>query len=516
MAQVETYRSQGGPPATSGTAMPQWPYYGSPDMRAMQGFGQTLADIGQDWMADHIRTKRNQELGDLDVNLTRAWDDYRAWTQQNLDKPDVDLNEFSRRAEEWRSDMLPNLQTREGNEAGRQAFEKFIAEREGDARNYALHQEKTNAAASFKGNVEVLTSVPDSPFDLRDIADREEKIGSAYWDAMDSGITGPQEAFLPKLKEDVDTLWTNAIINATKHSPLDVDPMIEASPLSAGDKGKLSAEWKRQQEAVKRQQEKAAQEAIEAQGRTVYTDMVNWQATNGQQGKNHSLMELADTYGKGGMTKETYDSCVKMAGGKGGDETDYEVWSQLDDVFNRLKMGFIPRADAEAAMVKALPKLSPLDRKAALNDLNSHYDASYTQAYDSGKTAAEAILARFDSPVAKVASSQTAYQLSRALNERKALGDKLSSDDAVLLAIGMANQLAAELDSVVGKTDTQPAVINPKQLKYLSERTSTKPAKPVPPKPAPGPATIKTDEEYDALPSGATFIAPDGTTRRKP
>lgn len=29
-------------------------------------------------------------------------------------------------------------------------------------------------------------------------------------------------------------------------------------------------------------------------------------------------------------------------------------------------------------------------------------------------------------------------------------------------------------------------------------------------------ATISTDEEYDALPSGATFVGPDGVTRRKP
>lgn len=34
--------------------------------------------------------------------------------------------------------------------------------------------------------------------------------------------------------------------------------------------------------------------------------------------------------------------------------------------------------------------------------------------------------------------------------------------------------------------------------------------------PSGGPKRIKTDAEYNALPSGATFIAPDGTTRRKP
>lgn len=34
--------------------------------------------------------------------------------------------------------------------------------------------------------------------------------------------------------------------------------------------------------------------------------------------------------------------------------------------------------------------------------------------------------------------------------------------------------------------------------------------------PAGGPAKITSDAEYDALPSGTTFIAPDGTTRRKP
>jgi hypothetical protein len=31
-----------------------------------------------------------------------------------------------------------------------------------------------------------------------------------------------------------------------------------------------------------------------------------------------------------------------------------------------------------------------------------------------------------------------------------------------------------------------------------------------------GPSRVSSDAEYDALPSGATFIAPDGTTRRKP
>jgi len=37
-----------------------------------------------------------------------------------------------------------------------------------------------------------------------------------------------------------------------------------------------------------------------------------------------------------------------------------------------------------------------------------------------------------------------------------------------------------------------------------------------PPKTADAPVQIKSDSDYNSLPSGATFIAPDGTTRRKP
>lgn len=39
---------------------------------------------------------------------------------------------------------------------------------------------------------------------------------------------------------------------------------------------------------------------------------------------------------------------------------------------------------------------------------------------------------------------------------------------------------------------------------------------PVAPTAAGGTVTIKSDADYDALPSGATFVAPDGSTRRKP
>ena len=37
-----------------------------------------------------------------------------------------------------------------------------------------------------------------------------------------------------------------------------------------------------------------------------------------------------------------------------------------------------------------------------------------------------------------------------------------------------------------------------------------------PPPDGSGMATISTDAEYDALPSGTTFVGPDGKTRRKP
>ena len=43
------------------------------------------------------------------------------------------------------------------------------------------------------------------------------------------------------------------------------------------------------------------------------------------------------------------------------------------------------------------------------------------------------------------------------------------------------------------------------------------PTAPVPAQPtAPAPVTIRSKEEFDALPSGATFVAPDGSVRRKP
>lgn len=44
---------------------------------------------------------------------------------------------------------------------------------------------------------------------------------------------------------------------------------------------------------------------------------------------------------------------------------------------------------------------------------------------------------------------------------------------------------------------------------------TTSQARPAPPAPT-GPPKVASKHEFDALPSGATFIAPDGTTRRKP
>ena len=46
----------------------------------------------------------------------------------------------------------------------------------------------------------------------------------------------------------------------------------------------------------------------------------------------------------------------------------------------------------------------------------------------------------------------------------------------------------------------------------MAKDTAPPPADP----PAGKPANIKSDADYNALPSGATFVGPDGKTRRKP
>ena len=94
MAQVETWKSRGGPGKSAGMQPVPWPYYMGGASRGMAQFGATLGQAGTNLLEDHIRDRATEELNNLDVNLTKGWSDYQAWVQTHPNEPDIDGAEF--------------------------------------------------------------------------------------------------------------------------------------------------------------------------------------------------------------------------------------------------------------------------------------------------------------------------------------------------------------------------------------------------------------------------------------
>lgn len=73
--------------------------------------------------------------------------------------------------------------------------------------------------------------------------------------------------------------------------------------------------------------------------------------------------------------------------------------------------------------------------------------------------------------------------------------------------------------AVASLRQTQDPIVLQSKLLYIKRRLAewaARPGQQGAPGQQDGTPTIGSDADYDALPSGATFIAPDGTTRRKP
>jgi hypothetical protein len=68
--------------------------------------------------------------------------------------------------------------------------------------------------------------------------------------------------------------------------------------------------------AMKKTEAKAKADKMRERGRKVYRDIVNWKATDGKSGQEHSLLELGDLYAAEGIGKEVYDACLKILEGK--------------------------------------------------------------------------------------------------------------------------------------------------------------------------------------------------------
>lgn len=102
------------------------------------------------------------------------------------------------------------------------------------------------------------------------------------------------------------------------------------------------------------------------------------------------------------------------------------------------------------------------------------------------------------------------------VNDKEHAREMLSTADSHQQVVAIIGQLKKEM-AAAGKA---PGVVK-EQLRsgFREPPAGNAPAAaPAPaPRPAGGaPARIQSDAEYNALPSGATFIAPDGSTRRKP
>lgn len=93
------------------------------------------------------------------------------------------------------------------------------------------------------------------------------------------------------------------------------------------------------------------------------------------------------------------------------------------------------------------------------------------------------------------------------------LNDPTSIKGAVSGSKGIAAQISEARAGNRRRVDSLSAQYGDKSMEGVKGALDSAPSTSAP---AAGPARIKSDADYNALPSGATFVGPDGKTRRKP
>jgi hypothetical protein len=446
----------------------------------------------------------------------------RLWHMPDLDKPDQTGRSGFERADENYANNLKIKRTQIGNMLNPGVRKQFDA----------LAEIGTNEAASkFKlGMID------------REKAVQQQRVIRQISDVASSGNPEALMEFMAEAKDWIPPEKHQVVLDAAKEemilavmprsheSPQAVESLIAKSGLPEDRKAILQSHWGSQHRAwiaeINAENTRAAREKkeeIEAAGRTLYTDIVNWDATNHQAGKYHSIVELAEIYSAGGMTKEAYDTSVKLVRGDVPEETDFPVWMDFDKTMTEVEGGRLSRAKAEEKLMEVLPKLSKTDRKQALDRLNSRYDAAFANAKSSAQKAVDSILSRFDADVTKEASSMVGYWLDQVLRSAKEQGLKLDPDTATQYAIQQAGEMAADLDNqpfVAGGLRDKNGVlkidattpegakkIRQLQLEYLAHRRSGEP-EPSPP--------IVSKPKTPKVSLGVTLAPPQATEKTPP
>ncbi len=511
MARVETYRSRGIPAPTSGEQAVPWPYLMGQSGRGQQQLGATIEQTAKGLLADYVDDKTAEELTNLDVNLIRAWGDYQSWTQTHLDSPDIEGAEFKRMAEGWKQQYLPELSTGISRQVGDRKWSLFLAQKGKQARANAADLQRTNAKAAFVSNVESLQQVPDRPFSLDDIHDHEEAIANAIDIAARNGLTpSDPDSILGNLRKACNKLWQNAILNAMKHSPQDVETLLadKGNFLAPDEEKSLRRTWQGEQNALQVAKERAYAAKQQANDRDVTALTLRTARGAAEPGQEITPATIEQAMLDGQISETTgrmlWDRLVKPR------ETDpatrLQSYGAMGRVTARLKRGEITPEYWQKVYNTHFQNLDEEDAEMFLD--RAHTADPYDDLRsDAEKMAAEAMVPLFEEDV-YVGEEGEPITVAR----DEAVGTVLRRLDAFVqgeLAEGRTIDRTKYLDQA---RETIREVYR--------EEYDRQNAPPPPPKPKrsrwTGQIRITTDEEYDQLDSGTEFIGPDGKLRRKP
>jgi hypothetical protein len=163
--------------------------------------------------------------------------------------------------------------------------------------------------------------------------------------------------------------------------------------------------------------------------------------------------------------------------------------AEFNETANKYSMGAVPLSDTTKAFqrIDALSNQLTLDLSAMMKGPSSDKDIAFLK---------DATPSKMKDP----AANKKIIEFSQKLAERKILQNEFY------------NQAAAEgKDVVTIKKEWADYMRNNPIVDEIGANTETKSSSP-----SGGAKTISSDAEYNALPSGATFVGPDGKTRRKP
>lgn len=267
VGRIQTYRSRARPSGRAKRAPAPYPFYGTMDKRAAEGFGRAVSAGAASILQEINNKERDGQISTYEVDMQNLWNDYSRYTAENPDMPDLDLSELRSRLEKGKEAVFAKITNREAKRVAEQNFKKISGTYEQRAWAKARGQFEVNETMSFKANFNAWTVLPDEDMTLEQVKERITKLEKLVMRGQQDKIAGlhnPEYA-ISVLNEGKRAIWRQWVSReAEKKALLEGTEtgleFINQSELTKEDKEAVERDFRTKQAQMRSERERIQRE----------------------------------------------------------------------------------------------------------------------------------------------------------------------------------------------------------------------------------------------------------------